>query len=59
MKRLVVTMTMAMGLAAAFAAGELDEAVLYGETDKARAIDYAPGRITASGSSEKMIEYGL
>ena len=28
---------------AAFAAGELDEAALHGETDKPRAIDYAPG----------------
>ena len=32
----------AMNLAA-FAAGPLDKAVLHGETDKARAIDYAPG----------------
>lgn len=28
---------------AAFAAGELDEAVLHGDTDKERAIDYRPG----------------
>ena len=27
----------------AFAAGELEDAVLHGETDKARAIDYGPG----------------
>lgn len=33
---------LATGLAA-LAAGELDEAVLHGETDKPRAIDYAPG----------------
>ena len=28
---------------AAFAAGPFEDAVLHGETDKARAIDYAPG----------------
>ena len=33
----------AMSAAAANAAGELDDAVLHGETDKARAIDYLPG----------------
>jgi cephalosporin-C deacetylase-like acetyl esterase len=33
----------AMACGAVFAAGELEDAVLHGETDKARAIDYRPG----------------
>ena len=43
MKRLLLAFS---GLAlafVAFAAGELDDAVLHGETDKPRAIDYKPG----------------
>ena len=42
MKLLVAVACASFG-AALFAAGELDGAVLHGETDKARAIDYAPG----------------
>ena len=42
LKLLVAAACAAFGTAL-FAAGELDEAVLHGETDKARAIDYAPG----------------
>ena len=42
LKLLVAAACAALGTAL-FAAGELDEAVLHGETDKARAIDYAPG----------------
>ena len=42
MKRLI-TSVWACSWLAAFAAGPLDNAVLHGETDKARAIDYAPG----------------
>ena len=42
LKLLVAAACAALGTAL-FAAGELDDAVLHGETDKARAIDYAPG----------------
>ena len=35
--------TLAVASSAAFAAGPFEDAVLHGETDKARAIDYAPG----------------
>ena len=42
MKRLTFVMTVASAFAA-LAAGELNKAVLHGETDKERAIDYAPG----------------
>ena len=42
MKLLVAFLAVASALAAN-AAGELDDAVLHGETDKARAIDYKPG----------------
>ena len=42
LKLLVAAACAAFGTAL-FAAGELDDAVLHGETDKARAIDYAPG----------------
>ena len=40
----IASAVVVLGIAlAAFADGELDEAVLHGETDKPRAIDYAPG----------------
>ena len=39
---LAAVVMLSLGAAAALA-GELDSAVLHGETDKARAIDYAPG----------------
>ena len=42
MKRIVIAVALALSAATAFAAGELDEAVLHGETDKERAIEYAP-----------------
>ena len=42
MKRLLVAVVAALSLAAP-AAGPFDKAVLHGETDKPRAIDYAPG----------------
>ena len=42
MKRLIAFFWTAFAIAAV-AAGELDDAVLHGETDKARAIDYKPG----------------
>ena len=42
MKLLVTAACAALGTGL-FATGELDNAVLHGETDKARAIDYAPG----------------
>ena len=41
-KRNVTAVVLAFSAATAFAAGELDEAVLHGETDKERAIEYAP-----------------
>ena len=42
MKRLLMAFMPLMALAA-IAAGELEDAVLHGETDKERAIDYKPG----------------
>ena len=42
MKRLMLTIS-GLAFAAAFAAGELDKAVLHGETDKERATEYKPG----------------
>ena len=43
MKRMIaVLIAFAVGCSL-YAAGELDNAVLHGETDKERAIDYAPG----------------
>ena len=41
-ERNVMVVVLALSATAAFAAGELDEAVLHGETDKERAIEYAP-----------------
>ena len=41
-KTLLTAALVAIGMGV-FAAGELDNAVLHGDTDKARAIDYAPG----------------
>ena len=43
MKRLFLTIAGLAFAFAAFAAGELDDAVLHGDTDKERAIDYKPG----------------
>ena len=43
MKRLLITFAAACAAHFAFAAGELEDAVLHGETDKPRAIDYKPG----------------
>jgi cephalosporin-C deacetylase-like acetyl esterase len=43
MKRLLLTISGLAFAFAAFAAGELEDAVLHGETDKPRAIDYKPG----------------
>ena len=43
MKRISIVVLAALMIEGLFAAGELDEAVLHGETDKARAIDYRPG----------------
>ena len=43
MKRMIVMFMTAIIGYSLFAAGELDDAVLHGETDKERAIDYKPG----------------
>lgn len=43
MKRVVFAVGTMLAAAVAFAAGPFENAVLHGETDKARAIDYAPG----------------
>ena len=43
MKRISIAVLASLMIAGLFAAGELDNAVLHGETDKARAIDYRPG----------------
>ena len=43
MKRISIAVLVSLMIAGLFAAGELDNAVLHGETDKARAIDYRPG----------------
>ena len=43
MKRISIAVLVSLVIAGLFAAGELDNAVLHGETDKARAIDYRPG----------------
>ena len=43
MKRISIAVLVSLMIAGMFAAGELDNAVLHGETDKARAIDYRPG----------------
>ena len=43
MTRIFTALLAASVALGAFAAGELEEAVLHGETDKARAIDYRPG----------------
>ena len=43
MKKMLVMLIAAVAGCSLFAAGELDDAVLHGETDKERAIDYKPG----------------
>ena len=45
MKRISIAVLVSLVIAGLFAAGELDNAVLHGETDKARAIDYRPGEM--------------
>ena len=41
--RMFLVAALAAALSSAVSANELDEAVLHGETDKPRAIDYKPG----------------
>ena len=43
MKKLLIAFAVLVSACAVYAAGELEDAVLHGETDKARAIDYKPG----------------
>ena len=43
MRRIYASFVAALAAFTAFAAGELDDAVLHGDTDKERAIDYRPG----------------
>jgi hypothetical protein len=43
MKKMTAMLISAIVGCSLFAAGELDDAVLHGETDKERAIDYKPG----------------
>ncbi len=47
MKRLMLTISGFVLAAAAFAAGELDKAVLHGDTDKERSTEYRPGETMA------------
>ena len=43
MRRIYASFVAALAAFTAFSAGELDDAVLHGDTDKERAIDYRPG----------------